>query len=150
MQVIKKKLIAFIFSHIGQLNILHFLNDSFESSFILLMPFFAKDLGINLTQVGFLGTVLNSLGIILGLPAGYIATKVGGFKTLLIAIAIYGLAFLGTGLSSSYLPILVMFIIGGVGYSLFHPIAFSLIAKWTPAVKRGRAIGNFTAVGDIG
>ncbi len=150
MQIIKKKLIAFIFFHIGQLSILHFLNDSFEASFLLLLPFVAKDLAINLTQVGFLGTMLNSLGIVMGLPAGYIAARIGGFKTLIIALVIYGLAFLGTGLSSSYFPILVMFIVGGIGYSLFHPIAFSLIAKWTPAEKRGQAMGNFTAVGDVG
>ncbi len=150
MQKIKKKITEYTLSHIGQLNILHFLNDSFEASFILLIPFFAKDLGINLTQVGLLGSVLNSLGIVLGLPAGYIATRVGGFKTLLIASVIYGLAFLGTGLSSSYFPILVTFILGGIGYGLFHPIAFSLIAKWTPMEKRGQAMGNFTAIGDIG
>lgn len=78
------------------LNTLHIFNDGYESSFLLLLPFIAKDIHINLTQVGFLGTIFNSLSIHLAIPAGYIAKKIGGMKTLIFALFIYALGYVTT------------------------------------------------------
>lgn len=64
------------------LSLLHIFNDGFQASFVLLLPFIAKDQSLNLTKVGLLGTILNVSGIILAIPAGNIAAKIGGFKTL--------------------------------------------------------------------
>jgi MFS family permease len=132
------------------LNVLHIFNDGFEASLLLLLPFIAKDLHINLTQVGALGTLVNAFGVILALPAGYIATKIGGLKTLIIALFVYGLGFLFSGISANYLLLLFTFSIAGIGFGVFHPIAFALIAKWSAKETRGRAMGNFTAIGDVG
>jgi len=33
---------------------------------------------------------------------------------------------------------------------IFHPISFALIAKWSSKETRGKQIGNFIAIGDIG
>lgn len=146
-----KKLFAdLLSSHFFPLYLLHFLSDGFEASFILLLPFIAKDLHVSLTQVGFLGTLTNSLGVILALPAGYIATKIGGIKTLIIALFVYGLAYLGTGLSPTYGWLLLMFILGGVGFGVFHTIGFALIARWSTKEERGKQMGNFSAIGDTG
>lgn len=46
--------------------------------------------------------------------------------------------------------LLVLFSLAGVGFGVFHPIAFALLAKWSPRESRGRIIGNFTAIGDVG
>src|SRR3954471_8671544 len=116
--------------HFFHLNLLHILNDGFQASFVLLLAFIAKDQGLNLTQVGLLGTILNVSGIILALPAGYIAAKIGGLKTLVIALFIYALALLGAGSLGHYGFLIVMFSLGGIGFGVFHPIAFALIAKW--------------------
>lgn len=143
-----------IFSHVStnflSLYTLHFLSDEFEASFILLLPFIAKSLHLSLTQVGFVGTVSNSLSVILALPAGYIATKIGGIKTLVLALFTYGLAYIGTGFSPNYGWILLMFIVGGVGFGVFHTIGFALIARWSTKEERGKQMGNFSAIGDTG
>jgi MFS family permease len=88
--------------------------------------------------------------IALALPAGYIAIKIGGLRALVGALIIYGLGFLGTGMLSQYHWLVALFLFSGVGFGAFHPISFALIAKWTPKERRGRAMGNFTATGDIG
>lgn len=132
------------------LNFLHILNDGFSASYALLLPFIAASQHLSLTQVGSLGTVLNVASIGLAVPAGYIATKLGGLKTLVIGLGIYGAALLGAGVLGHYYLLLVMFAIGGAGFGIFHPIAFALIAKWSPKATRGRAMGNFTAIGDVG
>ena len=37
-----------------------------------------------------------------------------------------------------------------VAFGSFHPISFSLVAKWSKKEKLGRIIGDFTAVGEFG
>lgn len=132
------------------LNILHFINDGFQASFLLLLPFIAKDLHINFTQVGMLGTVLSASGLLLALPAGHISHRFGGLKTLIFALFLYGLAFFITGFVIHYLWLVIMFVVAGVGFGLFAPISFALMAKWTEKSSRGRAIGNFSASGEMG
>jgi MFS transporter, FSR family, fosmidomycin resistance protein len=136
--------------HLFHVNLLHILNDGFQASFILLLPFIAKDQALSLTKVGLLGTILNVSGILLAIPAGYIAAKIGGLKTLIIALFIYGIALLGAGSLGHYGLLIIMFSLAGIGFGVFHPIAFALIAKWSPKESRGRIIGNFTAIGDVG
>src|SRR6266545_3968604 len=92
---------------------LHIFNDGFIAALLLFLPFIAKDLGLNLTQAGFLGTLVNSLTIFLAIPAGYIATKIGGFKTLIFACFLYGLGYVGVGLSHAYVWLFPMFLLAG-------------------------------------
>src|SRR5690242_6926716 len=92
------------------LNILHVLNDGYEASYLLLLPFIAKDMQLNLTQVGFLGTIVNAASIFLALPAGYIAAKIGGIKALLGALLMYSIGFLITGIAPNYFWLIITFI----------------------------------------
>lgn len=130
--------------------ILHIFNDGYLASFLLLLPFIAKDMHLSLTQVGFLGTLLNSVSIFLALPAGYIAKKVGGMKTLTLALSIDAIGYLTTGVAPNYFILVLTFILAGIGFGLFHPIGFALIAKWSSKENRGKQMGNFTSIGDVG
>ena len=132
------------------LNILHIFNDGFEAGIVLLLPFVVRDLHINLTQVGILGSLIDVFGIVLAFPAAYIATKIGGLRTLILAIFVYGLGFVGTGFSTNYILLVCMFSLVGIGTGIFHPIGFSLIARWSDKETRGQAMGSFTAIGDLG
>lgn len=133
------------------LNALHVLNDGFQASLLLLLPFIAASQHLSLTEVGALGTIINVAGIVFALPAGYLAVRFGGVKILLVALLLYALGFAGSGLlGGNYWILAVLFLVAGVGFGVFHPIAFALIAKWAPKERRGRSIGNFTAIGDVG
>src|SRR5258708_34910431 len=76
------------------LNILHIFNDGSKVGMIILLPFIAKDLHINLTQVGLLGTTLNVCLIFFAIPAGYLSAKIGGIRTLLFALVLYSFGFI--------------------------------------------------------
>jgi predicted MFS family arabinose efflux permease len=150
MQIFKNYVSKIATGDFFHLNILHILNDGFAASLVLLLPFIAQSQGLSLTQVGLLGTILNAAGVILALPAAYLATRFGGLKVLVVAAFGYGMAFLVTGGTGQFFVLLPVFVFAGIGFGVFHPIAFALIAKWTPKEKRGRTIGDFTAIGDIG
>lgn len=132
------------------LSLLHILNDGYNATLLLLLPFIAKDMQLNLTQVGLLGTFVNSLSIVLALPAGYIATRMGGMRVLIIGLFTYAVGFLITGFAPSYIWLFITFIVAGIGIGVFHPIGFALVAKWSTKENRGRQMGNFTAIGDVG
>lgn len=132
------------------LYILHILNDGFEASLLLLLPFIAADLQLDQIQVGILGSTVKVLYIFLAIPAGYLALKFGSLKLLLYALFLYGIGYLGTAFSPNYFFLIPVFLFAGIGFGLFHPVAFALVARLADKTERGKLMGNFTAIGDLG
>ena len=137
-------------SPIAWLNLLHVFNDGFLASLPLLLPFIQKDLGIEFSKIGLLTGLLNSAGVILALPAASIAMLLGGYRVLIISMFLYSAAFIIIGLSSGFIIITFAFVLASIGFGLFHPISFALIANNSYQNDIGNRMGNFTAVGDIG
>ena len=133
-----------------QINLLHILNDGFKASLLLFLPFIAKEFMISLTKVGILGSAINSLEIILALPASHLASKIGGKKILVASLFFVAVGYFITGISPHYSFVVFAFIIAGIGFGMFHPVAFALVSRMFGKGKRGKQIGNFTALGDLG
>ncbi|MFA6081634.1 MAG: MFS transporter [Patescibacteria group bacterium] len=133
-----------------QIFTLHFFNDGFLASIILLLPFIAKDLSLNLTQIGFLSSIFSLTGILLSLPVGYLGSRFGAIKILVFTIIFYGLGFLFTSFSHSYIFLIFSFAIMSVAFGSFHPVAFSIVANLSKKEKLGRTVGDFTAIGEFG
>lgn len=133
-----------------QVNLLHILNDGFKASLLLFLPFIAQEFAISLTKVGFLGSAINSLEILLALPASHLASKIGGKKILVASLFFFAIGYFLTGIAPHYGFVIFAFIVAGIGFGMFHPVAFALVAKMFGKGERGRQIGNFTALGDLG
>lgn len=126
------------------------MNDGFKASILLFLPFIAKDLGISLTKVGFLGSAMNMLEIFLAIPAAYLASRVGGFRLLIITMLFYAIGFWLLSVSQVYILIIIAFLLAGVAFGIFHPVAFSVVSEMFDKNVRGQQLGNFTALGDLG
>lgn len=129
---------------------LHFLNDGIRTTFIVLLPFIAKDFYLHYTQVGFLSSSQPIMATILAIPAGIFAVKFGGFKILKTTLLFYSLA----GVILSFLPpniffIFLLFYVASLSFGMFHTIGFTLIARNSTS-NIGKNMGNFTSIGDIG
>lgn len=135
---------------VRELLTLHFINDGVRTTFVILLPFIAADLTINLATVGFLGATQPLLGSLLALPTGFIAAKTGGFHLLITLLIIYSLGALGIGLSFNVWMVILMFFVGAVGFGMFHTVGFSLVAKNSTENNIGRNMGDFTSIGEIG
>jgi MFS family permease len=129
---------------------LHIMNDGYLASFPLLLPFIQRDLNIQFSAIGILTGLLNMAGIFLAMPAAFISRRFGGYKVLLVSICFYSSAFIFTGLSSSLTTLVPAFVLASIGFGLFHPISFALIANTSSPGNLGARMGSFTAVGDIG
>lgn len=132
------------------LPVLHLFNDGYLAAMPLLLPFMTADLGISLSVVGFLGSLLNFSGIILALPAGMLAARFGAGRVLSYAVLLYGLGFFVLGVSPG-LPVVVLgFLLGSFAFGIFHPVAFSAVARQAEPGGLGKQMGTFAATGDIG
>lgn len=132
------------------LYILHVLNDGYFASIVLILPFLSKSLGFNLLQAGILGSLNGFIAILLAYPAGQFAVKWGGMRVLLYAAGLYSFAYLLLGMANSFYTAFLFFVIASVGFAVFHPIGFGLVAKFSDKKTRGSEIGKFTAIGDVG
>lgn len=135
---------------IKELLTLHFLNDGVRSTFLILLPFIAKDLHLSLTLSGFLGSSLALSSALLAFPSGFIVAKLGGFKLITILLIVYSIGSILIGLSPSITFLLLAFLLGSFGFGMFHSASFTIVAKNSSEKNIGRNMGDFTAIGDIG
>jgi FSR family fosmidomycin resistance protein-like MFS transporter len=135
---------------LANLGFMHILNDGFLASFPLLLPFIQKDLGLGFGSIGFLGSVLGSAGVVLALPSSVIARRFGGNRVLGFALMLYSVAFILTAMSSGFVFLTISFALASIGFGLFHPISFALVAHRSNKTDVGKKMGNFTAIGDFG
>ena len=132
------------------LPILHLFNDGYLAAMPLVLPFAAAEFSIPLSIVGLLGSLLSFSGIILALPAGAAAARFGAVRLLSFAVLCYSIGFLLLGTAGGIAAIFAAFILGSIAFGIFHPIAFSAVAKESSSSQLGRNMGIFAATGDIG
>ena len=132
------------------LPVLHLFNDGYLAAMPLILPFAADELNISLTLVGLLGSLLSFSGIVLALPAGIAASRFGALRILSAAVLGYAAGFILLGFSSGIITVTLAFLLGSVSFGIFHPIAFSAVAKVSSKSSIGRDMGIFAATGDIG
>ena len=132
------------------LPVLHLFNDGYLAAMPLILPFAADELNISLTLVGLLGSLLSFSGIVLALPAGIAASCFGALRILSAAVLGYAAGFILLGFSSGIITVTLAFLLGSVSFGIFHPIAFSAVAKVSSKSSIGRDMGIFAATGDIG
>lgn len=132
------------------LPVLHLFNDGYLAAMPLLLPFASSELGLSLGMVGLLGSMLSFSGIMLALPAGMVAAAIGPNRLLCFAVLSYCVGFLILGFSSGVLLIVVAFVFGSLAFGIFHPVAFSSVAKESDSTDLGKRMGTFAATGDIG
>ena len=132
------------------LPILHLFNDGYLAAMPLVLPFAAEEFSTPLSMVGLLGSLLSFSGIILALPAGAAAARFGAVRLLSFAVLCYSIGFLLLGTAGGIAAIFAAFILGSIAFGIFHPIAFSAVAKESSPSQLGRNMGIFAATGDIG
>lgn len=129
---------------------LHFFNDGIRTAIVALLPFVAKDLHLNFTQVGFLGSSQGASAFILAILAGFLSTRVGGHKLILLSLLVYSLGILGISLAPNIYALIFAFYLTAGGFGMFHTVGYTLISRISEKTNIGKNLGNFTAIGDIG
>ena len=132
------------------LPILHLFNDGYLAAMPLILPFASDEFSLSLKVVGILGSLLSFSGVIFALPAGIAAARLGSLRILSTAVLCYSTGFIILGFSTGLFTVFLSFVLGSIAFGIFHPVAFSAVAKSASANNIGKDMGVFAATGDIG
>jgi len=123
----------FVFAHFGHHGV--------GSMMRPLMPMIRSDLGMNLTQAGYLMSAFSITNGVSQLPAGWLADKFGA--RLMVLLGITGVAVAGffIGFSNSFMALVIFLVISAIMGGGYHPASAAAISAAVPAEYRGRALG---------
>ncbi len=118
-----------------------------SNAFILLRAYSAGFSAVNTILLYF---VFNITGSILSYPVGKLSDKFGRRKILGTGYFLYGIAYLGFGLSSNKVVFVLLFIIYGVYTALTSGTERALIAEIAPAAQKASALGLHAGIVGLG
>lgn len=78
---------------------------------------------------------------IISVPAGFLTDVAGSRRLLVQASALMGLGYLFMSMLHEFWLVLLLIVIGGIGYGSMHPITNRGIIYWFPLKQRGTAMG---------
>lgn len=128
----------------------HAMTHWYPGAFVVMLPYFAQDLGLSLTQVGLLIGLRSTTSTLVNLPGGMIVDLIGRRKLVLVlAIAWAGLPYLFLGLTTNFFLIAAIMAIVGIGNLLYHPAALSSLSELYPS-RRGFATAMHSLGASLG
>jgi MFS family permease len=122
-----------------------FLDVVFFSAIAPLLPQYADDLGLSDAQAGILSASYAAGTLLASLPAGFVASRVGPRKTVIVGLGILGVASLVFGLAEQILLLDLARFVQGVAGALIWSGALTWLVSVAPEENRGSVIG--TALG---
>jgi MFS transporter, FSR family, fosmidomycin resistance protein len=128
----------------------HILHDGYASMLYLLLPSWQTELALSLTQVGILKTVYSAAMAAGQVPAGRLGERWAEKLPLVVGTFITAAAVLAVHRATTPLAFGVLLVLGGVGASVQHPLASTLIARAYGGSALRTALGTYNFTGDVG
>lgn len=129
----------------------HVLHDGFSDALYVLLPLWATEFRLTLTQVGVLKAVYTGGMALSQVPAGFLAERWGERRLLAAGTAVAALGYLAVATyASGMLPLFVLLLGSGLGSGVQHPLSSSLVAHAYETGPRRAALGTYNFAGDLG
>jgi len=128
----------------------HTVHDGLADVTYVLLPLLAQAFGLSLTQVGLIRGAHRTAMAALQVPAGLLAERFGERNLLALGTLVAGLAFLGLGQASGFVATLAALFFAGIGASVQHPVASTILSHAYAAEGRRAALGTYNFAGDVG
>ncbi|SFE55883.1 MFS transporter [Alteribacillus iranensis] len=103
--------------------------------------FIGSSLSLTNTQIGMLPAALFLGQIAASIPSGLLVDRIGSRALLLQLSLCLGLSFIVATMTSSFILLLLILVIGGIGYGSMHPTSNLGILHWFETRSRGTAMG---------
>lgn len=97
-------------------------------------------LGLGKSQSSFMLAVFSGFLVAFAIPSGFIATKIGRKKTILIGITILAIIFAGMIYVRDAMLIYIMLALGGIGWALVNINSYPMVVEMTS----NKGIGKYT------
>ncbi|MGH7319583.1 MAG: MFS transporter [Candidatus Rokuibacteriota bacterium] len=129
----------------------HVIHDGFSDALFVLLPIWAAELHLTLTQVGLVKTAYSGGMAGFQIPAGLLAERWGERWLLALGTAVTACGFVAVaGWAAAFPALLVLLLLAGLGSGVQHPLASSLVSKAYETAARRTALGTYNFAGDLG
>ena len=130
----------------------HVWSDFFFTLIVPLLPLIRSDpdLGLSYTEVGVLKSVFSGSSAVLQIPAGWAAEFAGEFWLLILGNLWVALGLLVVAAMPTYLLLVVVSFVAGLGGGAQHPLASSMVSRAYDDKGRSTAVGTVNFAGDLG
>jgi len=108
------------------------------------IPAFARHFGVSTASAASVVSVFALLRVIGALPAGRLVDRFGEHRVMAAGISVVAASSILAGFSGSFVQLIVLRGIGGLGSAMFSVSAQTLLLVSVPAEQRGRASGLFS------
>jgi len=129
---------------------MHAVNDGLFAAVYPLLPLIAAGLGLSYAEAGAVKTVFSASSGILQVPAGVVAERAGEHLLLALGTGWVGFGLLGMAFAGSFVPLLALALLAGIGGNTQHPVATGIVSRLYEGPRRGTAIGTLNFAGDVG
>lgn len=127
----------------------HFMTHGFMTLFSAVMVVIAGENSMSFMAIGIIATVGYFLYGLGGLPAGYLADRLGAKQVLTIGVFGMSISSILVGLSFGMWPFAITYALLGLFSSIHHPAGLTFIARGVGS-RRGKAMGVHGVMGNLG
>ncbi len=128
----------------------HAVNDSYSYALQTILPAIIPTLGLTLGMAGGLVSVWQLTSSLVQPIVGHLADRSGLRWPAWAGIVLSGTAAALLGQAPSYLALVGLLIVGGIGTAIFHPVSAAMTIGLAPARARGRWMGLYVTAGNYG
>jgi MFS family permease len=117
----------------------HFFSHFYVICLPPLFPFMAAEMGLANIALGFIVTCFFVAAAAVQMPFGILVDRIGARRVLFGGMLVLSGAIALSGLTSSYWALVGLFVIGGMGNSVFHPCDYVILSSSIDEKRMGRA-----------
>ena len=128
----------------------HFMSHFYYLTLPLLITFLAADYGFNPTQLGFFIAAFSIAAAAAQMPVGFLVDAIGARALLVGGLMLESLSFAGMTFSDSYVVLVGLAVLAGLGHSVFHPADYAIMNSSIRESRIGRAFSLHTVTGNAG
>jgi MFS family permease len=128
----------------------HALHDGYTDLIYVMLPIWQKEFGLSYAELGLLRGLFSGTMASFQIPSGLIAERLGTAPVLALGTALAGAGYCVAGASAGFGLLVVALFVGGLGASVQHPLASSLMARAFAGPRSMKALGTYNFAGDIG
>ena len=112
--------------------------------FITFLPLLATQVvGITATQVGILFTIGGIVTVVLGIPMGILADRIGKKTCMILGLLVSMVALAALAYVDSYLLLIFLVSLRSLGMALFSPSALGLLSDSVPIQRQSTVMGIY-------
>lgn len=111
-----------------------------------LLPAMQEDLSASYSQIGLFTGMYGIIALVVSLPAGILAARIGEKKALLAGLAVSAIGLVSLGQAATYGPALASRTVWLIGYRTAFISVFTAMAIVTPGKYRSRTMGTLGAM----